>query len=119
MSISTASSFYVEQVRNVTVLCFTSRSLTVHNYHSICDELFEFISLVTAERPVHVVAELLSISDIDDMGVAMLQAFSDSIHDAGGTLILCRVQSRVMSAIRKSRLRCAICVTRSEALWSF
>jgi anti-anti-sigma regulatory factor len=121
MTVAAASSFYVEQVRKVTVLCFTTRALCEQNYEVVADELLEFVTLVTAERPIRVVAELSSVYQIDDLGLAMLQAFNDSIDDAGGTLILCRVQASVMAAITKAGLRCEFNFrdTRGEAMWSF
>jgi anti-anti-sigma regulatory factor len=119
MTIATASSFYVEQVRNVTVLCFTVRVLNEQNYDIVSEELLEFVSLVVSERPIQVVVELSSISDIDDMGLAMLQAFQDSIDDAEGTLVLCRAPANVLSKIRQAALGCHCCRTRGEAVWSF
>jgi anti-anti-sigma regulatory factor len=121
MALATASSFYVEQVRNVTVLCFTTRYLTEQNYETVSDDLLEFVTLVTAERPVRVVVEMSSVHDIDDLGLAMLQAFNDSIEDVGGTLILCRVQISVQTAITQAGLRSEFNFrdTRGEAMWSF
>lgn len=119
MTVSTASSFYVEQVNNVTVLCFTVRFLNERNYDVVSDELLEFVSLVTSERSIQVVAELSSITDIDDLGLAMLQAFQDSINDAGGTLVLCRVSPIVHGKIREAGLDCYVSRTRGEAVWSF
>lgn len=121
MTVASASSFYVEQVRNVTVVCFTTRSLTEHNYDVVSDELLEFVTLVTAERPIRIVVELSAIHEIDDLGLAMLQAFNDSIADAGGHLILCRVPAPILDALSKSGLRCEFNFrdTRGEAMWSF
>lgn len=119
MAVSTASCFYVEQVREVTVMCFTVRSLTEENYDSVSEQLLDFVSLVTAEKPIRVVAELSAVGEIDDMGLGMLQAFRDSIDDAGGTLIFCRTHPSVMAAIRRARLNCEFSRTRGEALWSF
>jgi anti-anti-sigma regulatory factor len=119
MTIATASSFYVEQVRNVTVLCFTVRVLNEQNYDIVSEELLEFVSLVVSERPIQVVVELSSINDIDDMGLAMLQAFQDSIDDADGTLVLCRAPANVLTKIRQAALGCHCCRTRGEAVWSF
>lgn len=119
MTVFAASSFYVERVREVTVLCFNVRSLTHQNHDLVSDELLEFVALVTADRPIQVVAELSAIQDIDDLGVAMLQAFHDSIDDAGGTLILCRVPVSIMSTIRRADLHCNITRTRADAVWSF
>ena len=118
MTVSAASSFYVEQVGKVTVLCFTVRFLSEQNYDVVSEELLEFVSLVTAERPIRIVVELSSIREVDGLGLAMLQAFSDSIDNAAGTLILCRVQTAVMAAIRRAGLRCEFSGTRGEAIWS-
>lgn len=119
MTIATASSFYVEQVHNVTVLCFTVRFLTERNYDVVSEELLEFVSLVVSERPIQVVVELSSVADIDEMGLAMLQAFQDSIDDADGTLVCCRAQANVLAKIRHAELGCHCCRTRGEAVWSF
>lgn len=121
MTVATASSFYVEQVRKVTVLCFTTRNLTEQNYEVVADELLEFVTLVTSERPIRVVAELSSVNQIDDLGLAMLQAFNDSIADAGGRVVLCRVHPIVLAAITKAGLRSEFEFrdTRGEAMWSF
>ena len=119
MTVSTASSFYVDQVRDVTVMCFTVRYLTEQNYDVVSEELLEFVSLVAADRPIRIVAELSAISEVDELGLAMLQAFSDSIEGAGGTLVLCRVQTGVMAAIRRMGLRCEFSRTCGEAIWSF
>lgn len=119
MTVAAASSFYVDQVGEVTVLCFTVRSLTEQNSDVVSDELLEFVMLVTAERSIRIVAEMSAIETIDEMGLAMLQAFADSIDDAGGTLILCRVRTAVMASIRRASLRCSFSRTRGEAVWSF
>lgn len=119
MNVSTVSSFYVERVREVTVVCFTVRSLCEQNSDQVSDELLEFVSLVIADRPIHVVAELSSIQEIDDLGLAMLRAFHESIDDAGGTLVLCRASSGVTSAIRQSGLAFHLMRTRADAVWSF
>jgi anti-anti-sigma regulatory factor len=108
MTVFTASSFYVERVRDVTVLCFNVRSLTEQNHDAVSDELLEFIALVTADRPTYVVAELSALQEVDDLGIAMLQAFHDSIDDAGGKLVLCRVPMTVMAALRRSDLCCRV-----------
>jgi len=118
MTVAAASSFYVEQVREVTVLCFIVRSLTEQNYQVVSEDLLEFVTLVTAERSIQIVVEMSSIESIDAMGLAMLQAFADSIDDAGGTLILCRVRTAVMAAIRRVGMRCEFSRTRGEAVWS-
>lgn len=119
MTIATASSFYVEQVHNVTVLCFTVRFLSERNYDVVSEELLEFVSLVVSERPIQIVAELSSVSEIDELGLAMLQAFQDSIDDSDGTVVFCRVQPNVLAKIRQAELGCHCCKTRGEAIWSF
>lgn len=119
MTVATSASFYVDQVDEVTILCFTVRSLTEQNHDFVADDLLEFVALVTAERSIRVVVELSSIDTIDELGLAMLQAFSDSIDDAGGRLVLCRVQPRVITALRRSGPRCEIARTRGEAIDSF
>lgn len=119
MTVSMSTNFYVEQFRDVTVVCFTCRSLTVRNYDLVAEELLEFVSLVSLDRPIRVVAELLAIREIDELGLEMLRAFHDSIHDAGGRLVLCRVQSTVMAAVRRAGLPCEIASARGDAVWSF
>lgn len=119
MTVSMSTCFYVEQFRDVTVVCFTCRSVTERNYDVVAEELLEFVNLVTLERPIRVVAELLAIREIDVLGLEMLRAFHESIHDAGGRLVLCRVQPAVTAAIRRAGLPCEISGSRSEAVWSF
>lgn len=121
MTVATASSFYVEQVRNVTVVCFTVNRLDEDSYETVSEELLDLVSLVTASGPIQVVVELSAIQRIDELGLAMLQAFHDSIQDAGGNTILCRLSPSVASAIRETGLSCEFDIrgTRSEALWSF
>jgi anti-anti-sigma regulatory factor len=119
MTVATTSSFYVERVHEVTVLCFTVRCLIEENYEEVSEELLEFVESVSADRPIRIVAELTSIGRIDGLGLAMLEALIDSIADAGGRLILCRVQSGVMTAIRRTGMRCEFSKTRSGAIGSF
>lgn len=119
MTIAMASSFYVERVDDLSVLCFTVRSMVEQNYEAVSDELLEFVTLVSMEDHIRVVAELSRVESIDDLGLAMLQAFSDSIRDAGGRLILCRVQPAVLAAIRQSDMDCEVSRTCGEALTTF
>ncbi|MBC8114174.1 MAG: STAS domain-containing protein [Candidatus Saccharimonas sp.] len=121
MTVATASSFYVEQVRNITVVCFTVNALDEQNYETISEELLELVSLVTASGPSQVVVELSAIQHIDELGLAMLQAFNDSIEDSGGAVLLCRLHPAVASAMSKAGPTCEfdIRTTRGDAMWSF
>lgn len=121
MTVATAGSFYVEQVRNITVVCFTVNALDGQNYEAISEELLELVSLITASNPVQVVVELSAIQRIDEMGLAMLEAFNDSIEISGGTVLLCRLHPAVLSAMSKAGLTCKfdIRITRGDAMWSF
>lgn len=119
MTVATTSSFYVERVHEVTVLCFIVRCLIEQNYEEVSDELLEFVESVSADRPIRIVAELTSIGRIDGLGLAMLEAFNDSIAEAGGRLIFCRVQSGVVAAIRRAGMHCEFSKTRSGAISSF
>jgi len=119
MTVSTLSSFYVERVDEVTVLCFTVRCLTEQNYDVVSEELLELVSLVMYDRPIQIVVELSPIVEIDELGLGMLQAFHDSIQDLSGSLILCRVQSRIQTLVMQAGFRCNISKTRSGAIASF
>ena len=121
MTTATASSFYVEQVRNITVVSFTVTALDEQNHETISDELLELVSLIIASRPIQVVVELSAIRRIDELGLAMLHAFHDSIEDAGGRTILCRLSPGVTNSIRDAGLlyEFNILATRGEAVWSF
>ncbi|MFO1042461.1 MAG: STAS domain-containing protein [Planctomycetaceae bacterium] len=119
MTVSMSTSFYVEQLRDVTVVCFTCRTITEVNFDVISEELLEFADLVTLDRPVQVIAELLAIREVDAIGLEVLRAFHQTIHDAGGRLVMCRVQPSVNAAIRSADLPCEIFGSRSEAIWSF
>jgi anti-anti-sigma regulatory factor len=126
MTVATAGSFYVEQVRNVagpsfTGLCFTVRSLDVLNYEPVSEELLEFVTLVSSNTPFHVVAELSSVRRIDDLGLAMLWAFHDSIADAGGRVVFCRANAPVLASIAEAGLRgeFEIRATRRDAMSAF
>lgn len=119
MTIAMASSFYVERVDDLSVLCFSVRSLTEQNYEIVAEELLEFVTLVSMDDHIRVVAELSRVESIDDLGLAMLRAFSDSIRDAGGRLILCSVRSEVLAAIRQSEMDCEVSRTCGDAMTTF
>ena len=121
MTVATAGSFYVEQVRNITVVCFTVNALDEQNYETVSEELLELVSLVTASGPIQIVVELSAVQRIDELGLAMLQAFHDSIEDAGGATILCRLSPAVSSIVREAEPSCEFNIrnTRGEAMWSF
>lgn len=119
MTVAIASSFYVERVDDLTVLCFTVRSMIEQNYEAVSEELLEFVTLVAMEDHIRIVVDLSLVETIDELGLAMLQAFSDSIRDLGGRLILCRVQPAVLTAIRQSAMECEVSRTCSEAMTTF
>src|SRR5436305_1679025 len=88
--------FEVEQVRSVTVVRFTIDALTEENFGAISDELN---SLIFDQRPRRVVVDLVSVRSIDDLGMAMVQSFHDSIDELGGTAILCQLSSSVKGSL--------------------
>jgi len=119
MSTVATASFYLEQVRSVTVLCFTVRSLTEKNLDAIAEELLQFLTQARSGHPIRLIMEFSSISEVDELAGAMLQAFHDGITESSGELVLCRVQTSVLAALRRSGLACRYARTRGEALWSF
>jgi anti-anti-sigma factor len=121
MTVVSTRSFYIEQVNNVTVVCFTVSSIVERNYEFVSDELFELVEYVTTNGPIQVVLDLSSIRQIDDWGLAMLRAFHETINVNGGTTILCRLPATVSRAISNAGLTdCFHCRdTRGEAIWYF
>ncbi|MEI8020948.1 MAG: hypothetical protein WCH39_22275, partial [Schlesneria sp.] len=61
MTALSTRSFYIEQVHNVTVVCFTVSSIVDPNYEHVSDELFELVEDVTANGPIQVVLDLGSV----------------------------------------------------------
>lgn len=116
-----SQSFYVEQVNNVTVVCFTVPSIDDTNYEFMSDDLFELVEHVTANGPIQVVLDLGSLKSIDDWGVAMLRAFDETIESYGGSTIFCRIPASVRTELEDSGLsdHLRISDTRTEAVWSF
>lgn len=98
-------SFYIEQVRDVTVVCFTSSTIVEENYEFVSDELFELVEHLTSCGPTHVVLDLWNIRRIDDWGLAMLRAFHETIESHRGTVILCRIPTTVSNALASAGLR--------------
>jgi anti-anti-sigma factor len=121
MTIVTTRSFYIEQVKNVTVVCFTVPSLEEQNYEFVSDELFELVENVVANGPIQVVMDLWSVRQIDDWGLALLRAFHETIENHGGTTILCRIPQSVVQSIASAGLKDYFrqSETRGEAIWSF
>ena len=121
MTAISTRSFYIEQVRNVTVVCFTVPSIVEQNYEFVSDELFELVENVIANGPIQVVIDLWSVRQIDDWGLAMLRAFHETIESHGGTTILCRIPQSVANVMSKAGLKEAFHLreTRGEAIWSF
>ena len=121
MTAVSTRSFYIEQVKNVTVVCFTIPSIVEPNYEFVSDELFELVENVVANGPIQVVMDLWSVREIDDWGLAMLRAFHETIESHGGTTILCRIHPGVANAISQAGLKESFQLreTRGEAIWSF
>ena len=121
MTALSTRSFYIEQVHNVTVVCFTVSSIVDPNYEYVSDELFELVEDVTANGPIQVVLDLGSVRRIDDWGLAMLRAFHETIDSHGGTTILCRIPQSVASVLSSACLKDSFNLreTRGEAIWSF
>lgn len=121
MTTALLNSFYVEQVRNVTVVCFAVSHLDSSNFDAVSDELLELLSMITTSPPVCVVVEMSYVRRIDELGVAMLVAFQDSVKDAGGRMILCRLAPSVQNELYEmGRIgEFSIRLTRSEAVWEF
>jgi anti-anti-sigma regulatory factor len=91
--------FYIEQVQDVTVVCFTVSSMVEQNYEFVSDELFEIVEYLTSNGPIQVVLDLSSVRRIDDWGLAMLRAFHETIETSGGMTIFCRIPESVASFI--------------------
>ena len=111
-------SFEVEQVRNVTVVCFTIDSLDEQNFGIVAEE---FDSLIATHRLRRVVVDLASLRLIDDLGLAVLQSFHDGIEEHGGTAILCHLSPAVASAMNGAGLQRHLHIrpSRNEAVWTF
>ncbi len=121
MTIVSTRSFYVDQVQDVTVVCFTVSSIIDSTYEFVSDELFEFVEYVTSNGPIQVVLDLSSVRQIDDWGLAMLRAFHETIESNAGTVILCRIPQNVSDALNDVGLGrwFQTCKTRGEAIQSF
>jgi anti-anti-sigma factor len=111
-------SIEVEVVRNITVIRFASVDLTEATFEGISDELN---AILLERRPRRVVVDPVSIRRVDDLGLAMVQSFHDSVEELGGTAILCRLSQSVMSALSESGLHRLLHVRPSlnEAIWTF
>lgn len=112
------TTFEVEMVRNITVVRFTMDMLTEDMIDDVSEELH---SLILDQRPRRVVVDLASIRQIDDLGLAMVQTFHDSVEEVGGTAILCRLTTAVMGAMSQSGLDRLLHIRPSlnEAIWTF
>ena len=121
MTVAIARSFYVEQVCEVTVICFTVNGLDEDNYEEVSEELLELVSLATACGAAQIVVELTAVRRIDDLGLAMLHALHDSINEVGGTVVFCRPTPVVSIAIREAGLSSVFDIrnTRCDALAAF
>ena len=121
MTIVSTRSFYVDQVRDVTVVCFTVSTMMESNFEFVSDELFEFVEHVTSNGPSQIVLDLSSVRKIDDWGMAMLRAFHETIRIRNGTTIFCRIWQSVQETMTKTGLteEMTMCDTRSQAIRSF
>ena len=110
--------FEVELVRGITVIRFTLDSLHEENFEDVSEGLRV---LILEQRPRRVVVDLGSIRQIDDLGLAMVQSFHDSIEEIGGTAILCRLNSSTMASLSQSGLDRLLHIRPSlnEAIWTF
>lgn len=115
---TTTASFEVEQIRRVTVVRFCIDVLNEENFKAVSEELD---SMAQGRRPRQVVVDLVAIRQIDDLGLAMIQSFHDTIEERGGTAILCRLSSSVMGAMTESGLGRLLHIRPSlnEAIWTF
>lgn len=120
ITVSTRS-FYIEQVSDVTVVCFTVSKIVEENYEFVSDELFELIEYLTASGPTQVALDLWSVRKIDDWGLAMLRAFHETIETHRGTVILCRIPQPVSNALAAAGFGDSFHIrdTRREAIGSF
>lgn len=118
MLTATNGSFVVEQVRNVTVVCFTIHTLNEENFEAVAEELN---SLIHARGPRRVVVDLASIRQIDELGLAVVQSFHDGIEEIGGTAILCRLSPAVTALMNEVGLYRLLHIrtSRNEAVWTF
>jgi anti-anti-sigma factor len=115
---TTATCLEVELIRNITVVRFTMIALTEDNIDEVSEELH---SLILDQRPRRVVVDLAAIRQIDDLGLAIVQSFHDSVEEVGGTAILCRLSTAVMGAMSQSGLDRLLHIRPSlnEAIWTF
>ena len=121
MTAVSTHSFYVEQVREVTVLSFTVSSLTGQNYEFVSDELFEIVEYLTSTYPIRVVLDLSNVREIDDWGLAMLRAFHETIQANNGTAIFCRLSQDITDFLNDTKFANGFPIhdTRGEALRAF
>lgn len=101
MTVVSTQSFYIDQVHDVTVVCFTVSSIVEQNIDLVSDELFEFVEYVTSNGPIQIVLDLWTVKRIDDWGLAMLRAFHETIETNGGSTIFCRIPSGVARALNE------------------
>jgi hypothetical protein len=97
-------SFDVEEVRCVTVICFTINSLDEQNFEDLADELD---SLITSRKPRRVVVDL--------------QSLHDAVDEYGGTVIMCHLSAAVIAAMKEVGLQRNLQIrsSRNEAVWTF
>lgn len=114
-------SFYIDQVHDVTVVCFTVSTIVDHNYESISDELFEIVEYLSANGAFQIAMDLCSVRRIDDWGLAMLRAFHETIETNQGTVMFCRISPAVTQLLVEADFGDAFptCATRGEAIRSF
>ena len=118
MTAVSTQSFYVEQVREVTVIDFAVQSIDEHNFEFVSDELFEIAEYLMSTFPIRVVVDLSKVRQMDDWGLAMLRAFQETIDNHNGTVIFCRVPQSVTKFMSETGFTNGfqICDSQNEAL---
>jgi anti-anti-sigma factor len=108
----------VELVRNITVIRFVVESLNEQTFEDVSNQLHQVLAKYRSRQ---VVIDLGSVQYADDLGLAMLQSFHDSVEELGGTAILCRLSPQVTKALNESDLHRWLHIRPSlnEAIWTF
>lgn len=122
MTVVTHQSFYLEQVREVTVVSFTVSGVVGSNFERVSDDLFELVEFLRlTSDPIQVVLDMKALRQIDDWGLAMLRAFSETMSTYGGTVILCRMMPGILDTIAETGMQSTFQIreTRMEAISAF
>jgi anti-anti-sigma regulatory factor len=102
MPVATTHHYYIDRERIAIVIRFTVNALEEDNYDIVSDELLELVSWIASNAPIPVVVELSEVCRIDSLGLAMLQAFKDSIQDSGGDVFFRALHPSVLMAVHES-----------------